>query len=94
MVWVEVSAPKCGNVADQPSHAPGSIDDQVHREGVARFRAVDVERAGHRVEVRHRHTCARQVRDAPHRAAEAVLGRTRSTVPGKTSNTGGTPPKV
>ena len=83
VVWVAVRAPKCGNVDDQPSATAGTIVSEMQREGVAGFGALDVERAGDRVQERELAHLRRQILDRVDPAAEAVLRPGLSTSPGR-----------
>ena len=97
------AASRCGRVAGQRAEerdgrrrgpVPGRLDrDEVQRERVAGLGALDVERAGLRVEGGDRSPRARSS-TARTRPAKQSSVHTSSTSPGLTFITGSTPPKV
>ncbi len=75
---------------------PARLDrDEVHRQRVARLRALDVERAGLRVEVRELAHLARRGRSRPRtRPAKQSSVNSSRIAPGLTRATGAAPPNV
>ena len=74
MACVDVNAPNSGTVVRRRPVARRLDRHEVHREGVPRFGALDVERAGLRVDVRELDDPGDQVVESPDATAEAVLG--------------------
>ena len=86
--------PKNGIAADAPQSRAGSSDDEVQHQGVAGLGALDVERAGLRVDEAQVDLLARQVVDAAQDTAERVVGPEPQRRAGLDRMAGDAPPKV